>query len=69
VVGVVVPIAGEHSVARGVRKKLLKNYKSWCSYLGKKPHVYVPSGGCRVQGSSPCPEIPRTERSSEGSWR
>jgi callose synthase len=39
-----------HSVARGIRKKLLKNYMSWCSYLGKRPHVYVPSGGRRVQG-------------------
>ena len=38
-----------HSVARDIRRKLLKNYKAWCSYLGKRPHVHVPpSGGRRV---------------------
>ncbi|RLN25357.1 callose synthase 11-like [Panicum miliaceum] len=42
-----------HSIARGIRKKLLKNYTSWCSYLGKRPHVYVPSAGRRVQGVGP----------------
>ncbi|PWZ56263.1 Callose synthase 12 [Zea mays] len=41
-----------HSIARDIRRKLLKNYKTWCSYLGKRPHVHVPSGGRRVaQGS------------------
>ncbi|XP_062221703.1 callose synthase 11-like [Phragmites australis] len=43
-----------HSVARGIRKKLLKNYTSWCSYLGQKPHIHVPSAGRRaVQGVGP----------------
>jgi callose synthase len=42
-----------HSIARGIRKKLLKNYTSWCSYLGKRPHVYVPGAGRRVQGVGP----------------
>ncbi|KAG8055402.1 hypothetical protein GUJ93_ZPchr0001g31865 [Zizania palustris] len=34
-----------HSVARGIRKKLLKNYASWCAYLGQKTHIRVPGGG------------------------
>ncbi|KAG8055416.1 hypothetical protein GUJ93_ZPchr0001g29615 [Zizania palustris] len=34
-----------HSVARGIRKKLLKNYASWCAYLGQKTHIHVPGGG------------------------
>ncbi|ONM37944.1 Callose synthase 11 [Zea mays] len=43
-----------HSIARDIRRKLLKNYKTWCSYLGKRPHVHVPSGGRRVaQGVGP----------------
>ncbi|CAO2171493.1 unnamed protein product [Urochloa humidicola] len=42
-----------HSIARGIRKKLLKNYNSWCSYLGKRPHVHVPSAGRRAQGVGP----------------
>uniref|UniRef100_A0A0D3EU39 1,3-beta-glucan synthase n=1 Tax=Oryza barthii TaxID=65489 RepID=A0A0D3EU39_9ORYZ len=33
------------TVARGIRRKLLKNYTSWCAYLGQKRHFRVPSGG------------------------
>ncbi|GJM93097.1 hypothetical protein PR202_ga09623 [Eleusine coracana subsp. coracana] len=42
-----------YSIARGIRKKLLKNYTSWCSYLGQKPHVLVPGVGRRVVGVGP----------------
>lgn len=42
-----------YSVARGIRKKLLKNYTSWCKYLGRRPHVHVPSGGGRRAGAAP----------------
>ncbi|KAJ3695240.1 hypothetical protein LUZ60_000617 [Juncus effusus] len=28
------------SVPRGLRKKLLKNYTSWCAFLGRKSHVH-----------------------------
>ncbi|CAM0882666.1 unnamed protein product [Alopecurus aequalis] len=33
------------SISRATRKKLLKNYKAWCAYLGQRPHVHVPRGG------------------------
>ncbi|XP_062206905.1 callose synthase 11-like [Phragmites australis] len=43
-----------HTVARGIRKKLLNNYTTWCSYLGQKPHIHVHSAGRRaVQGVGP----------------
>ncbi|KAF0918889.1 hypothetical protein E2562_027333 [Oryza meyeriana var. granulata] len=36
-----------HTVARGIRRKLLKNYTSWCAYLGQKRHFRVPPSGGR----------------------
>ncbi|KAL0921523.1 hypothetical protein M5K25_008603 [Dendrobium thyrsiflorum] len=29
------------NVARRLRRKLLKNYTAWCSYLGRKPNVWI----------------------------
>jgi callose synthase len=29
-------------IARQIRRKLLRNYTSWCGFLGRRPNVYVP---------------------------
>ncbi|KQK09789.1 callose synthase 11 [Brachypodium distachyon] len=49
-----------YSVPRAIRKKLLKNYTSWCAYLGQRPHVYVPTAGRRTgAAASVGPDIRR----------
>ncbi|KAL5221287.1 hypothetical protein ABZP36_026000 [Zizania latifolia] len=35
----------QYTVAHGIRKKLLRNYTSWCAYLGQKPYIRLTSGG------------------------
>ncbi|GLT29454.1 hypothetical protein SLA2020_043220 [Shorea laevis] len=34
----------DYRVLRGFRKKLLKNYTSWCSFLGQRSHINLSSG-------------------------
>ncbi|KAG8077957.1 hypothetical protein GUJ93_ZPchr0007g5696 [Zizania palustris] len=46
----------QYTVARDIRKKLLRNYTSWCAYLGQKPHIPLTSGRRRTgtaQGVGP----------------
>jgi callose synthase len=38
----------EPRIARQIRKKLLRNYTSWCGFLGRRPSVYVPEGDPRA---------------------
>ncbi|KAF4348277.1 hypothetical protein G4B88_025031 [Cannabis sativa] len=45
-----VPDQLEQSVLRKYRKKLLQNYSSWCSYVGRKSNVSIGSRG----GSGDC---------------
>ncbi|TVU35570.1 hypothetical protein EJB05_17468 [Eragrostis curvula] len=32
----------EPRIARQIRRKLLRNYTSWCGFLGRRPNVYIP---------------------------
>ncbi|XP_066312287.1 callose synthase 12-like [Miscanthus floridulus] len=38
----------EPRIARQIRKKLLRNYTSWCGFLGRRPSVYIPDGDPRA---------------------
>uniref|UniRef100_A0ACD6ATA7 Uncharacterized protein n=1 Tax=Avena sativa TaxID=4498 RepID=A0ACD6ATA7_AVESA len=38
----------EPRIARSLRKKLLRNYTSWCGFLGRRPNVYVPDDDPRA---------------------
>ncbi|KAL5220775.1 hypothetical protein ABZP36_025488 [Zizania latifolia] len=38
----------EPRIARSIRRKLLRNYTSWCGFLGRRPNVYVPDGDPRA---------------------
>ncbi|KAG2599711.1 callose synthase 12-like [Panicum virgatum] len=35
-------------IAHQIRKKLLRNYTSWCGFLGRRPNVHVPDGDPRA---------------------
>lgn len=38
----------EPRIARTLRRKLLRNYTTWCGFLGRRPNVYVPDGDPRA---------------------
>ncbi|KAM0864548.1 hypothetical protein ACQ4PT_043856 [Festuca glaucescens] len=38
----------EPRIARALRKKLLRNYDSWCGFLGRRANVYVPDDDPRA---------------------
>ncbi|KAH7651839.1 callose synthase protein [Dioscorea alata] len=40
-------------VVRRLRRKLLHNYTSWCAYLGRKSHVWVPDNPARRSSDAP----------------
>ncbi|XP_020596984.1 callose synthase 12-like [Phalaenopsis equestris] len=41
------------NVARRLRRKLLKNYTAWCSYLGRKPNVWISDSHRRSAAAAP----------------